>query len=221
MVSILIAEDEEKLRKLISGYLKKEGFAVVEAADGQEALDAFYGGHFSLVLLDIMMPKIDGYEVASRIRESSDVPIVMLTARNTEFDELRGFEFGADEYIAKPFSPAIFITRVKSILKRAGALHNRELICRNLRIAYLEHAIYENDKPLRLMPREYDLYCYLIENRNQVLSREQILQAVWGMDYEGDDRTIDTHIKCLRLKSKTAQQQIKTIRKCGYVFEDK
>lgn len=221
MIRILVAEDEEKLRKLICGYLKKEGFEVKEAKDGQEALDALEEEMFSLALLDIMMPKIDGYEVASRIREVSDLPIVMLTARNTEFDELRGFERGADEYIAKPFSPKILITRIKSVLKRAGSLHERELDLGNIKIAYPEHAIYEEGKPLRLMPREYDLFCYLIENRNQVLSREQILEAVWGADYEGYDRTIDTHIKCLRLKSTAAQKQIKTIRKCGYMFEDK
>lgn len=219
MIKILIAEDEAKLRYVVSGYLKSEGYHVVEAEDGEDALDKFYSDNFSLVLLDIMMPKRDGLEVCAEIRKLSDVPIIMLTARNTEFDELNGFQHGADEYISKPFSPKILVTRVKSILKRAGLLQDSEFNMGNLKISYREHSVYVDDQRVSLTPREYDLLCYLVANKNIVLNREQILQAVWGMDYEGDIRTVDTHIKCLRIKIPGAQEYIKTIRKIGYKFE--
>lgn len=219
MIKILIAEDEAKLRYVVAGYLKNEGYSVTEAQDGEDALEKFYSDHFSLVILDVMMPNMDGYEACQEIRKVSDVPIIMLTARNTEFDELMGFKKGADEYISKPFSPKILVTRVKSILKRAGLLQDSECVIGDLKIVYREHCVYYQNKKISLTPREYDLLCYLVANKNIVLSREQILQAVWGLDYEGEARTVDTHIKCLRIKIPAAQQWIKTIRKCGYKFE--
>lgn len=219
MLKILVAEDEAKLRYIICGYLKNEGYQVEEAADGEEALEKFYSDHFSMVLLDVMMPKMDGYEVCQEIRKVSDVPIMILTARNTEFDELMGFKYGADEYISKPFSPKILVTRVKSLLKRAGLLQESEFILGDLKIIYREHCVYQGEQKIALTPREYDLLCYLVANKNLVLSRDQILQSVWGMDYEGDSRTVDTHIKCLRVKIPITQQWIKTVRKCGYKFE--
>lgn len=219
MIKILVAEDEERLRRLICSYLKQEGYVSVEAADGQQALDKFYDERFDLIILDIMMPKKDGMEVCSEIRKVSDVPIILLTARNTEFDELRGFKAGADEYVTKPFSPRVLLSRIAAVLKRAGLLHNNETIAGNIRIAYREHSVYDSGNRINLTPREYDLLCYLAENRNQALSREQILSSVWGDDYDGDIRTVDTHIKCLRYKLPSAQKYLKTIRKCGYCFE--
>lgn len=221
MIKILVAEDEQRLRTLLCGYLTKEGYHVDQAGDGEEALSMFYNNDYSLVLLDVMMPRKDGFQVCSEIRQSSEVPIMLLTARNTEFDELMGFDYGADEYISKPFSPKILIMRVKNLLKRSGALQEKELVLKNVKISYREHAVYDREKSISLTPREYDLLCYLTINRNIVLTREQILQAVWGIDYEGDERTVDTHIKCLRLKLPNACQQIKTVRKCGYCFEEK
>lgn len=221
MIKILVAEDEQRLRTLLCGYLTKEGYQVDQAGDGEEALSMFYNSDYSLVLLDVMMPRKDGFQVCSEIRQSSEVPIMLLTARNTEFDELMGFDYGADEYISKPFSPKILIMRVKNLLKRSGALQEKELVLKNVKISYREHTVYDREQPISLTPREYDLLCYLTINRNIVLTREQILQAVWGIDYEGDERTVDTHIKCLRLKLPNACQQIKTVRKCGYCFEEK
>lgn len=220
MIKILVAEDEAKLRYVISGYLKNEGYQVIEAADGEQALEKYYDDSPALILLDIMMPKVDGYEVCAEIRKDApEIPIIMLTARDTEFDELRGFQFGADEYISKPFSPKILVTRVKNLLKRAGLLQGNEFVLDNMKILYREHCVYDNEQRIPLTPREYDLLCYLVANKNIVLSREQILHSVWGVDYEGDARTVDTHIKCLRIKVPSTKEWIKTVRKCGYKFE--
>lgn len=220
MIKILVAEDEINLRHLVCNYLKKEGYLPVEAQDGREAVDKFYDDCFDLVLLDIMMPKMNGFEVCGEIRKNSEVPIIMLTARNTEYDELAGFAFGADEYITKPFSPQILMSRIAAVLKRAGVLRKNELCIGDLKISYREHTVYDHGKRVNLTPREFDFICYLAENKGQVLTREQILQAVWGMDYEGDIRTVDTHVKCLRLKMPFAHDHIKTVRKCGYILED-
>lgn len=220
MIKILVAEDEANLRHLVCNYLRNEGYFPVEAQDGQQAVDKFYEDCFSLVLLDIMMPKMNGFEVCGEIRKNSDVPILMLTARNTEYDELSGFEYGADEYITKPFSPQILMSRIAAVLKRAGVFHKNEICVGNLKISYREHVVYDNGKRIKLTPREFDFICYLAENKGQVLTREQILQAVWGMDYEGDIRTVDTHVKCLRLKMPYANEHIKTVRKFGYILEN-
>ena len=219
MINILVAEDEERLRRLICSYLKQEGYDPVGVADGEQALERFYDGRFDLIILDVMMPEKDGIEVCSEIRKNSNVPIILLTARNTEFDELNGFRVGADEYITKPFSPRILLSRIAAILKRAGILHNSEITAGNIRIAYREHAVYDSKQRINLTPREYDLIFYFVENRNQVLSREQILSAVWEDDYNGDIRTVDTHVKCLRFKMPSAHEYLKTVRKCGYRLE--
>ncbi|MDE5852905.1 MAG: response regulator transcription factor [Oscillospiraceae bacterium] len=220
MVKILVAEDETRLRKLICSYLKQEGYKVVEAADGDEAIDKFYSDKYNLIILDIMMPKINGFEVCSEIRSMSDVPIIMLTARNTEYDELTGFKYGVDEYITKPFSTQILLSRIKALLKRSGVIHKDELCIGNVRIVYREHNVYDGNKRILLTPREYDLICYFIENKEQVLSREQILESVWGIDYDGDMRTVDTHIKCLRYKIPSLKRKLRTIRKSGYILEE-
>lgn len=219
MNKILLVEDEENLRHIIKTYLNKENFDVVEAADGKQALERFSESEFCMVILDIMLPYINGFEVCKQIRTVSQVPVLMLTARDTETDELHGFHCGADEYIAKPFSPDILMARIKSLLKRCDLLLENEISIDTLSINYRQRtASYEGNR-LVLTPKEFDLLYYLVNNRNLALSREQILNAVWGYDYFGDTRTVDTHIKCLRSKLGTFGDYIKTIRKFGYKLE--
>lgn len=216
---ILIAEDEGNLRKLVCDYLIKAGFEVVGVKDGEEALETFFQDNYSLVLLDIMMPKLSGLEVCKEIRSVSDVPIVMLTAKNTEYDEIQGFNSGADEYIAKPFSPAILLIRIKSLLKRNGALFDSVLKYDELVIHQREREVFISEEKVFLTPKEYELLMYFIQNQNQVLPREIVLEAVWGFGYKGDVRTVDTHVKCLRAKLGVCADFVKTVRKIGYKFE--
>lgn len=217
---ILIAEDEDNIRKLISSYLTKEGFTVIDARDGEDALKKFESNYdISLVILDIMMPKIDGYEVCKNIRKDSEVPILMLTARDTEYDEITGFNCGADEYISKPFSPRILVTRVKNLLKRTSMNSMQDIELGGIEIKYRERLVLIDGVKAVLTPKEFDLFYYLLQNKNIVLSRNQILSTVWDWDYYGDDRTVDTHIKCLRSKIGQYGKSIVTIRKVGYKFE--
>lgn len=219
-IKILLVEDEENIRKLIASYLIKEGFKVVEASDGEEATEKFDNEYdFSLIILDVMMPKMDGYQVASYIRKSSDVPILMLTARDTETDEITGFNSGADEYISKPFSPRILVTRVKNLLKRTAQNSMQDMELGGLVIKYRERLVLIDGEKAVLTPKEFDLLYYLLQNKNIVLTRNQILSGVWGWDYFGDDRTVDTHIKCLRSKIGGYGKCIVTMRKVGYKFE--
>ena len=213
---ILIAEDEANLRKLIASYLRKEGFSTVEASNGREALKLFSEDKFDLVILDIMMPVMDGLEVCKAIRRESTVPIVMLTARSEEYDELSGFSCGADEYITKPFSPAILITRIKSVLKRSHVIGDDEMHLAEITLNIRERRVKVKGQEILLTPKEFDLLYYLILNKNLVLQRDQILEKVWGYDYFGDGRTVDTHIKCLRSKLQDGGDYIKTVRKIGY-----
>lgn len=217
---ILIAEDEANLRSLIASYLTREGFTVVQAENGKEAVDRFFEDSYCLVLLDIMMPVKDGITVCREIRAQSTVPIVMLTARSEEYDELSGFSNGADEYITKPFSPAILITRIKTVLKRSRLLGDDEMTLGEIVICQRERYVKIKGETILLTPREYDLLYFLMLNKNQVLSREQILERVWGFDYCGDERTVDTHIKCLRAKLLDCGDYIKTVRKFGYKLSD-
>lgn len=217
---ILIAEDESNIRKLVASYLINEGFKVVEACDGEDAIAKFNSDYdFSLIILDVMMPKIDGYEVCRYIRKNSEVPILMLTARDTEIDELTGFNAGADEYISKPFSPRILTTRVKNLLKRNALNSMQDVEIEGLTVKYRERTVLIDGEKAILTPKEFDLLYYLIQNKNIVLSRSQILSTVWNWDYFGDDRTVDTHIKCLRSKIGKYEKNIVTIRKVGYKFE--
>ena len=216
---ILIAEDESHLRKLVSDYLTKSGFEVTAARDGQEALDFFYKETFSLVILDIMMPRVDGLEVLKEIRQISDIPVLMLTAKNTEFDEIEGFGSGADEYIGKPFSPAILLARVKALLKRSGVSFENVLTYGELSIYQREREVRVNDTKIILTPKEYELLLHFIQNQGIVFNRESLLSSVWGFDYEGEERTVDTHVKCLRAKLGICGDYIKTLRKVGYKFE--
>jgi DNA-binding response OmpR family regulator len=217
---ILLVEDEENIRKLVASYLVKEGFKVVEAADGEEAIEKFDNEYdFSLIILDVMMPKMDGYQVASYIRKDYDVPILMLTARDAEIDEITGFNSGADEYISKPFSPRILVARVKNLLKRTAQNSMQDMELEGLVVKYRERSVLINGEKAVLTPKEFDLLYYLLQNKNLVLTRSQILSTVWGWDYFGDDRTVDTHIKCLRSKIGPYGKNIVTVRKIGYKFE--
>ena len=217
---ILIAEDEAKLRQLVASYLVREGYRVVEAADGQQALDLFAQNEdVVLVMLDVMMPRVDGFEGCRRIRARSDVPILMLTARDSEPDELNGFSMGADEYISKPFSPTILVTRVKNLLRRTGGGDLSDVSAGGVQVFYRERTVLVDGKRIITTPKEFDLLYYLVKNQNIVLTRDQILCTVWEMDYQGDDRTVDTHIKCLRAKLGPYAKCIVTVRKVGYKFE--
>lgn len=217
---ILISEDETKIRQLVASYLVREGFRVIEAANGQEAVDKFEENEdVVLVMLDVMMPVKDGFEACKEIRSRSDVPILMLTARDAEHDELTGFSAGADEYIAKPFSPTILVTRVKNLLKRTGTGDMSDVSAGGLKIQYRERMVTVDGKKIITTPKEFDLLYYLMKNANIVLTRDQIICTVWDMDYTGDDRTVDTHIKCLRAKLGPYAKCITTVRKVGYKFE--
>lgn len=220
-MSILVAEDEANIRRLVAYYLAQEGYRVIEAADGAEALLRFAENpELSLVILDIMMPERDGYSVCREIREHSQVPVLMLTARDTDRDEVEGLRCGADEYITKPFSHEVLVMRVKNLLRRVGREVVENLTVQGLEILSWERLVISGGTRVILTPKEFDLLCYLVRNKGLVLTRQQILDRIWGQDYQGDDRTVDTHVKCLRAKLGTAGAQLITIRKVGYKFEE-
>lgn len=216
---ILIADDESRMRKLVGDFLKREGYEVVEAEDGQEALNAFAAEAFDLVILDVMMPVYDGWAVCREIRKTSKVPIIMLTARGEESDELFGFDLGADEYISKPFSLKILAARVQALLRRLNP--NEVKSFEGLEIDEEGRYVFVDGQPIDMSPKEYELLLYLAENAGRALSRDQILNAVWDYDYFGDARTVDTHIKKLRLKLGDKSELIQTVRGLGYRFEVK
>ncbi len=215
---ILIADDEARMRKLVGDFLKREGFLIIEAADGQVALELFQSDNeIILVILDVMMPGYDGWTVCREIRKTSRVPIIMLTARGEESDELFGFDLGADEYIAKPFSLKILAARVQALLRRVG--DTKVLTFDGLRIDDDGHYVYVDGTQVDMSPKEYELLLFLAENAGRALTREQILNAVWNYDYFGDVRTVDTHVKKLRIKLGEKGDLIQTVRGLGYRFE--
>lgn len=219
---ILLADDEARMRKLVGDFLKREGYDVLEAENGKKALDIYQQEQdIILVILDVMMPEYDGWAVCREIRKLSNVPIIMLTARGEESDQLFGFDLGADEYITKPFSPNILVARVQALLRRIDNKRNGLTNMGELEIDYDRHAVALNGKPLELSPKEYELLLYMVENQGIALSRDQILNAVWDYNYYGDVRTVDTHIKKLRLKLGEKGEYIQTIRGHGYRFEVK
>lgn len=218
MKKILIIDDEWKIRKLIKDYLLREGYSVAEAGDGQEGLDLFFQDSYDLVILDIMMPKIDGWSVCRKIRAESNVPIIMLTARADESDQLFGFELQTDEYMVKPFNPKLLVAKVKVLLRRDGKVtENTPLKFKDITINTLKREVTLKDEVIELTPKEYDLLFFFLENNGIALSREKILNSVWGWDYFGDSRTVDTHIK--RLRKKIGDEYISTVRGFGYKFE--
>lgn len=220
-VKVLVVDDEERMRRLVSDFLKKQGYNVVEAENGQQAMDCFLSMNqtISLVILDVMMPVMDGWEVLRSIRKQSKVPVIMLTAKSTEADELLGFGMGADEYISKPFSPMILIARVQAVLKRYNAVLNEKKIYEGLEIDESAHTVCCDGMEVELTPKEFELLVYLCNNEGIALSRDKILNSVWDYEYFGDARTVDTHIKKLRLKLGKKGDYIQTIRGLGYKFE--
>ncbi len=219
-IKILVVDDESRMRKLVRDFLVKKGYDVIEAGDGEQALDLFYANKdISLIILDVMMPKLNGFEVCKEIREHSKVPIIMLTAKGGEGDELNGFELGVDEYIAKPFSPKILVARVEAILRRTTQSEEQILSAGAIMVDQTAHIVTIDEKPVELSFKEFELLTYFIENAGIALSREKILNSVWNYDYFGDARTIDTHVKKLRSKMGSHGDYIKTIWGMGYKFE--
>ncbi len=225
MTTILIVEDEDRLREILRDYFEEEGFQVIEASNGREAIEKFEKNKISLILLDVMMPELDGMTVCKKIRRTSDVPIIIITAKSEDEDKILGFELGADEYVTKPFSPKVLVARTKALLKRMNPVVIKEenvMIAGVITINRLSYEVKVADQEVpTLSPKEYELLIYLMTHRNKVLSREAILSGVWGLDYFGDLRTIDTHIKKLRVKLGKGSKYIKTIIRVGYMFEVK
>ena len=218
---ILVVDDESRMRKLVRDFLEKKNFQVLEAGDGEEAMDIFYEEKdIALILLDVMMPKMDGWEVCREIRKNSKVPIIMLTARGDERDELLGFDLGVDEYISKPFSPKILVARVEAILRRTGQDAGGDVLSAGgIVIDKAAHQASVDGEPMELSFKEFELLTYFLENQGIALSREKILNSVWNYDYFGDARTIDTHVKKLRSKMGAKGEYIKTVGGMGYKFE--
>lgn len=225
MKKIIVADDEMRIRKLVGDFLKKEGFEPIEAEDGQQALELYetYQSSVAMLILDIMMPEYNGWEVCRKIRETSDVPIILLTARSEEFDELTGYEAGADDYVTKPFSPSVLMKRVQALLRRTeGTLKAKagKAIC-NLVINEEAHEVHLNGKELELTLKEYNILQKLMENPGRVYSREQLLDSIWGYDYVGDVRTVDSHVARLRTKlGAWGNEHLKTVYGIGYKIED-
>lgn len=220
-LKVMVVDDEARMRKLVRDFLVKKNFEVIEAGDGAEAVDKFFSTRdIALILLDVMMPKMDGWQVVREIRQYSKVPIIMLTARGDERDELLGFNLGVDEYISKPFSPKILVARVDAVLRRSGAVGTGDVLeSAGIRIDKTAHQVTIDGREVELSFKEFELLSYFVENKGIALSREKILNAVWNYDYFGDARTIDTHVKKLRSKMGAKGNLIKTIWGMGYKFD--
>lgn len=221
-IKILVVDDESRMRKLVKDFLVRENYEVIEAGDGEEALDKFYEDKdIALIVLDVMMPKLNGWEVCREVRQTSKVPVIMLTAKGDESDELNGFELGADEYISKPFSPKILVARVTALLRRTNKI-GQEADVREvggIKMDKTAHTVTIEGKNIDLSFKEFELLEYFIDNQGVALSRERILNSVWSYDYFGDARTIDTHVKKLRSKMRDKGNYIKTVWGLGYKFE--
>lgn len=224
ITNILIADDEAGIRNIIKEYMFLENYQVTEAVDGVDALNHFKNKPFDLIILDVMMPKMEGWTVCREIRKTSRVPIIMLTARGEEYDKLFGFEMGVDDYMVKPFSPKELMARVKALLLRSQfqqpiEIEKNEIVMDALRLDFDGRAIYLNDLLLSMTPKEYDLLAFLIQNPKKVFSREQLLTSVWGYDFLGDDRTVDTHVKMVREHLKDYRKWLVTVWGIGYKFD--
>ena len=222
--TVLLVEDERRLREIVSDYFRNEGFEVIEAEDGKKALELFAEHEIDLIMLDIMLPEIDGWSVCRRIRKESAVPIIMLTARSDEDDTLLGFELGADEYVTKPFSPKVLVARAKTLLKRAdgvvGVAEENAMSLAGIEVNRLSRTVLVDGEEIILTHKEFELLVYLMENKGIVLSRQHLLDQLWGYDYYGDDRTVDTHIKKIRNKLGDKAKHIGTVIRVGYKFEE-
>ena len=219
-IKILVVDDEERMRKLLHDFLTKKGYRVLEAGDGEQALEVFFSNKdIALVILDVMMPRLNGYEVLKEIRNYSECPVMMLTAKSEEADELQGFKLGVDEYVTKPFSPRVLMARVEALLKRYHVLNDDKVEAGGIVIDKKAHTVEVDGNPVDISFKEYELLQYFIENQGIALSREKILNNVWNYDYFGDARTIDTHVKKLRSKLGDKENYIHTIWGIGYKFE--
>lgn len=214
---VLIVDDEYRIRRLVSDFLKREDYKVIEAADGEEALDIIFESNqkVDLVILDVMMPTYDGWYVLERIRDYLNIPVVMLTARSDEYDQLKGFKLGADDYVTKPFSPSVLMARVNKLLKRDKIVH-QEIVFGAIKMDLAAREVFIENEKISLTPKEYELLKFFIDNKGIALSRDKILNAVWNYDYFGDLRTVDTHIKQLRAKLEKYSYYISTVRSIGY-----
>lgn len=230
MYNILIVDDEEMIRKLIRKYAEFDGFTVTEAVDGMDAVNKFNRGEFDIIIMDIMMPELDGFTASRKIRETSDVPIIMLSARGEEYDKINGFEIGIDDYVIKPFSPKELMLRVEAIMKRAKSKGLQKEENKNEIISLANgglvadltaRIVYIDGERIDMSPKEYELFFYMLKNKNIALSRDKLLSDVWGYDFFGDDRTLDTHIKILRKSLGKYSDFIVTIRGMGYRFEER
>lgn len=219
MYKILIVDDEEKIRQLIAKYAVFEGYEVTEAADGMTAVNLSLNKDFDLVILDIMLPDIDGFSVCRELKKKKNTPVIMLSARGEEYDKIHGFETGIDDYVVKPFSPKELMMRVAAVLKRANNVSNDCFECDSLKVDFAGRIVYVDGKCAELTPKEYDLLFYLIKNKGIALTREKLISNVWGYDFYGDDRTLDTHIKLLRKNLGNAASHIVTLRGVGYRFD--
>ena len=220
-LKVMVVDDEARMRKLVRDFLEKQDYQVIEAENGEKAVDIFFDEKdIALIILDVMMPKMDGWQVTREIRQFSKVPIIMLTARADERDELLGFELGVDEYISKPFSPKILVARVNAVLRRSGKAAAEDMLeVAGIRVDKAAHQVTIDGKPIELSFKEFELLQYFVENNGIALSREKILNAVWNYDYFGDARTIDTHVKKLRSKMGAKGEYIRTIWGMGYKFD--
>lgn len=217
---ILVVDDEYRMRRLIKDFLEVNGYVVLEASDGEEALNIFYRDKdINLIILDVMMPKMSGFDVLMEIRSSSQIPVIILTARSQESDEIMGYDIGADQYITKPFSPKVLVARVEAILRRTMVQQTQRIELGNIVIDKSAHSVFVNREEIYLSVKEFDLLLYLAENHGITLSREKILDNVWNYDYFGDARTIDTHITKLRKKLADCGSYLSTVRGIGYKFE--
>ena len=220
-MKVLVVDDEELIRNIIVEYCHNEGYLTDEACDGLEAIEKVKNNDYDIIILDLMMPKLDGYTSYRQIKDIKNIPTIVLSARSEEADKLLGFDLGVDDYMTKPFSPKELMARIRAILKRSNASDDNLFVYKNLKVDKIGHSVIINDKEVMLTPKEYNLLIYFIDNKNVALSREQLLSKVWGYDFFGDDRTIDTHIKMLRNNLGEYRNLIKTVRAVGYKFEIK
>ena len=215
MAKILIVDDEQGIRDVLREYLELDGYEVGEAVDGMDAIKQAKAGDYDLIIMDVMMPKLDGYSAVKEIKKDKDVPVIMLSARSDEYDKLFGFEIGVDDYVTKPFSPKEVVARIGAVLRR-GRAANKKIISDGLEIDIAGRSVYVDGKKVFLTPREYDLLFYLVKNEGVAVPREQLLADVWGYDFFGEDRTVDTHIKMLRSNLGPYRDKILTLRGVGY-----
>lgn len=221
MAKILVVDDEIKIREIIKEYAEFEGYEVAQAEDGMQAVEMVKNQNFDIIIMDVMMPKLDGYSACKEIRKIKQIPVIMLSARGEEYDKLFGFEIGVDDYVVKPFSPKELMARIRAVLNRASASQRTEDVIRyeGLEINFTAREVKIDGKKVSMTPKEYDLLFYLVKNMNIALSREKLLEEVWGFDFYGDDRTVDTHIKMLRNSLGKYRNLIVTLRGMGYKFE--